>query len=45
MSKIIVNPKDESLRDIFGNGKKYFVPKFQRDYSWENEHWRIYGKI
>ena len=40
MSKIIVNPKDESLRDIFGNGKKYFVPKFQRDYSWENEHWR-----
>ena len=40
MSKIIVNPKDESLRDIFGNGKKYLVPKFQRDYSWENEHWR-----
>ncbi len=40
MPKVIVNPKDESLRDIFGNGKKYLVPKFQRDYSWENEHWR-----
>ncbi len=28
-----------SLRKILGNGLTYLVPKFQRDYSWETEHW------
>ncbi len=37
-----LNSKDESLREVLSNGKKYFVPKFQRDYSWENEHWEIF---
>ena len=23
-----------------GNGLKYTVPRFQRDYSWEEEQWR-----
>ena len=23
------------------NGKKYFVPKFQRDYYWERENWEM----
>ena len=32
-----LNTKDESLGEILSNGKKYFVPKFQRDYSWETE--------
>ena len=31
--------KDETLRDLLSNDKKYFVPKFQRDYSWEREQW------
>ena len=22
------------------NGEKILEPRFQRDYSWENEHWR-----
>lgn len=39
MNKLKLNTKDESLRDILSNGKNYFVPKFQRDYSWEKEHW------
>lgn len=24
---------------LIGNGRKYIIPKFQRDYSWEAEHW------
>lgn len=28
-----------TLRKILGNGLTYVVPKFQRDYSWESEHW------
>ena len=36
-----LNATNEDLGDILSNGKKYIVPKFQRDYSWENEHWEI----
>ncbi len=39
-NKPTINTKDSNLRDLLGNGKKYFVPKFQRDYSWENEQWQ-----
>lgn len=28
-----------TMRKILGNGVTYAVPKFQRDYSWENENW------
>ena len=28
-----------TLNDIFSNGKRYEVPEFQRDYSWEEEQW------
>lgn len=28
-----------SLSDIIGNGKTYTVPPYQRDYSWEKDHW------
>jgi len=28
-----------TLNDIFANGKRYEVPEFQRDYSWEEEQW------
>ena len=38
--KLILNTADESLRNVLSNGKKYVVPKFQRDYSWEHEQWR-----
>ena len=31
--------KTQSFIEIMGNGKRYTVPKFQRDYSWEEEHW------
>ncbi|GAB2590152.1 DUF262 domain-containing protein [Spirosoma areae] len=28
-----------SFSDIIGNGKIYQVPTYQRDYSWEEDHW------
>ncbi len=31
--------KNQSFRQIMGNGLKYNVPRFQRDYSWEDEQW------
>jgi uncharacterized protein with ParB-like and HNH nuclease domain len=33
-NKLKINTDDLNLRDLLGNGKKYRVPKFQRDYSW-----------
>ena len=39
-NKLKVNTKDESFNEILSNGKKYFVPKFQRDYSWEEQEWQ-----
>ncbi len=30
---------NETFRKIMGNGLTHIVPKFQRDYSWENEQW------
>ena len=38
-TKLNLNTKDETLTEILGNGKFYFVPKFQRDYSWRAENW------
>lgn len=28
-----------ALNDIFANGKRYQVPVYQRDYSWDEENW------
>ena len=39
-NKLKLNTKDETLRELLGNGKKYVVPKFQRDYSWEQAQWQ-----
>lgn len=35
----LVNTRDINFLDLIGNGKIYRVPAFQRDYSWEEEHW------
>ncbi len=29
----------EDLKELLGNGKTYSVPRYQRDYSWKQEHW------
>jgi len=31
--------ENNTFRKLFGNGLTYRIPRFQRDYSWENEHW------
>ncbi len=35
----LLDTKTVSLGEIFGNGKIYRVPPFQRDYSWGEEQW------
>lgn len=37
--KGIQDTSSETFRQLLGNGLKYEIPKFQRDYSWENEQW------
>jgi len=33
------NTSNQTYRQLVGNGLIYTVPRFQRDYSWEEEHW------
>jgi uncharacterized protein with ParB-like and HNH nuclease domain len=40
LDKLNLQCDDLNLRDLLGNGKKYRVPKFQRDYSWGQEQWQ-----
>lgn len=35
----LLDTKTVNLNDIFANGRKYKVPVFQRDYSWQEENW------
>lgn len=38
-AKNLLDTSTVSLSDIIGNGKKYVVPPYQRDYSWKKDHW------
>lgn len=33
------NTSNDTFRKLLGNGLTYSVPMFQRDYSWEEDHW------
>lgn len=35
----LLDTKTLSFNEFIGNGKRYKVPPFQRDYSWEEENW------
>ena len=37
--KGIQGTSNKTYRQLMGNGLLYEIPKFQRDYSWEAEHW------
>jgi len=37
--KGIIDTSSVTYRQIMGNGLIYEIPKFQRDYTWEAEHW------
>lgn len=34
-----MQPSNNSFQELIGNGVKYLIPKFQRDYSWSQEQW------
>ncbi|QYZ69465.1 DUF262 domain-containing protein [Neotabrizicola shimadae] len=33
------NTSNESYRQLLSGGDIYRIPRFQRDYSWKEEHW------
>lgn len=33
------NTRNDTFRKLMGNGLSYFIPRFQRDYSWTDEEW------
>ncbi len=35
----LLNTETVNLQDLLSNGRVYEVPPYQRDYSWETEHW------
>lgn len=37
--KGIQDTSSKTYRSIMGNGLRYEIPKFQRDYTWEEEQW------
>lgn len=37
--KGIQDTSNDTYRKLMGNGLKYVIPKFQKDYSWESENW------
>lgn len=37
--KNIFDTKTVSFQELIGNGKKYKIPEFQRDFSWNEENW------
>jgi uncharacterized protein with ParB-like and HNH nuclease domain len=36
---MLMAPSNQTFAELLSNGVKYKVPRFQRDYSWEQEHW------
>ena len=36
---MIMEPTNQSFQELIGNGNSYNVPRFQRDYAWEQENW------
>lgn len=35
----LLNTRTANFQELIGNGPIYRVPPYQRDYSWEEEHW------
>lgn len=39
MSFMLMEPTNQTFGELIGNGVKYQVPRFQRDYAWSQEQW------
>jgi len=37
--KGIQGTSNKTYRQLMGNGLRYEIPKFQRDYTWDTEQW------
>lgn len=38
-AKVYLEPNNLLFSGVMSNRKRYIIPRFQRDYSWESEHW------
>ena len=36
---MLMEPSNQTFQELLSNGVKYIVPRFQRDYAWNNEQW------
>jgi hypothetical protein len=36
---MLMEPTNQSFQELIGNGIKYQVPRFQRDYAWDRQQW------
>ena len=36
---MIMEPTNQSFQELIGNGTSYIVPRFQRDYAWNQQQW------
>ena len=36
---MLMAPSNQTFAELFSNGVKYIIPKFQRDYAWDQEQW------
>jgi uncharacterized protein with ParB-like and HNH nuclease domain len=34
-----MEPSNQTFKNLMGNSVQYHVPRFQRDYSWDQEQW------
>ena len=34
-----MEPTNQTFQEMMSNGIKYQIPRFQRDYTWEQQHW------
>ncbi|MDD5227721.1 MAG: DUF262 domain-containing HNH endonuclease family protein [Methylococcales bacterium] len=46
MSFMLMEPTNQTFQELIGNGVKYQVPRFQRDYAWDKAQWEdLWGDI
>ena len=36
---MLMAPTNQTFSELFSNGVKYIIPRFQRDYAWDQEQW------
>ncbi len=39
MAFMLMEPTNQTFAELLSNGVKYQVPRFQRNYAWDQEQW------